>query len=302
MMTSAMILIAALTLDALLGEPKRWHPLVGFGYLATICEKKFYRDNRTAGVVALLVVVTPLVVVAGLLQLTALAPLYTAVLLYIAMGWRSLGQHCLPIAEALTAGRVDNARHQLSRIVSRDTQAIDESGIASATVESVLENGCDAIFGAVFWALIAGAPGVVLYRLVNTLDAMWGYKNARYQQFGWAAARLDDLLNFIPARLTALSYALAGKFSLALSCWAAQGKTWKSPNAGPVMAAGAGSLGVRLGGRARYHGLVQDRPTLGLSKAPTANDIHRSMHLINRAVIIWIAALFATATFINPPA
>jgi len=290
-MISAFSTLAALLLDALFGEVKRWHPLVGFGRWAKRVEGWLYRRTELAGVLALALTVLPFVLLATTVQNTVVAPYATAILLYFAVGWRSLGQHAEPIATALRAHNIEAARHHLSRIVSRDTADIDEAGISRATVESVLENGCDAIFGAIFWALLAGAPGVVLYRLVNTLDAMWGYKNTRYLKFGWAAARLDDALNFVPARLTALSYALAGNTARALHCWRLQGGHWKSPNAGPVMAAGAGALGVLLGGSARYHGTTQARPLLGEGPAPDATDITRSLRLVDRALLLWLLVI-----------
>lgn len=294
-----MILLTAITLDALLGEPKRWHPLVGFGRLATRVERLLYASHRLAGLLALLLVVSPFVLLAYWLQTYTHGPFATAVLLYIAIGWKSLVRHAQPIATSLMADNIDKARRKLSRIVSRDTDGIHEEGIARATVETVLENGCDAIFGAIFWALVAGAPGVVLYRLVNTLDAMWGYKNERYLHFGWAAARLDDLLNFIPARLTAVSYCLLGNAARGWRCWQQQGTGWKSPNAGPVMASGAGSLGLLLGGSAQYHGKQQFRPILGEGRAPGANDITRALHLVNRTVVLWVFSLLLPALILS---
>ncbi|MCB1778380.1 MAG: cobalamin biosynthesis protein, partial [Candidatus Competibacteraceae bacterium] len=168
----------------------------------------------------------------------------------------------------------------------------DEEQISRATVESVLENGCDAIFGALFWFVLAGAPGVVLYRLANTLDAMWGYRTSRYLHFGWAAARLDDALNWAPARLTALGYMAVGDHPrVAWRCWREQAPGWKSPNAGSVMAAGAGALGLALGGLARYDGAWQSRPVLGEGLVPCAKDIGRAVQLVRRALWLWLGII-----------
>ena len=146
-------------------------------------------------------------------------------------------------------------------------------------------------------SVVAGVPGVVLYRLSNTLDAMWGYRNERFERFGWAAAKIDDVLNYIPARLVALTYALLGKTRLALKCWRTQGPTWDSPNAGPVMAAGAGALGVELGGAAIYHGEVHQRPQLGEGPAADADSIDRGWQLVQRGVWLWLLILCAGAQF-----
>lgn len=291
-------ILLALVLDRLLGEPKRFHPLVGFGAIAANIEKRFNRSqkNRIAGVLAWLWAVLPWVAIAMIIQqLSRTGPfieiLVGGFMLYLAIGWQSLLQHGLAIAEPLEHGDINAARRAVGRIVSRDTSELDEKAIASAATESVLENGADAIFSAIFWFCLLGIPGVVLYRLSNTLDAMWGYKNDRFLYFGWAAARIDDLLNYVPARLTALSYALVGETRTSLRCWQAQAVTWKSPNAGPVMAAGAGAINVSLGGAAIYHGQLQQRPQLGPApgqgEPPSAKGIRAACSLVNRALLLW---------------
>jgi adenosylcobinamide-phosphate synthase len=192
------------------------------------------------------------------------------------------------VADALDADDLAQARQCVAHMVSRETAQMQATDVARATVESVLENGNDALFGAVFWFAVAGAPGVVLYRLANTLDAMWGYRTDRYLHFGWAAARLDDALNFVPARLTALSYALCGRFPVAFACWRAQAPAWASPNAGPVMAAGAGALGIELGGPAKYDGQWHLRPALGVGHGASADDIGAALKLVRNSLWLWL--------------
>jgi adenosylcobinamide-phosphate synthase len=289
-------MLAALLLDAWLGEPRRAHPLVAFGRLAVRIERRGWRDRRAAGLRAWALAVAPPVLAAWLLarMLGAASPwlgfAFDAGVLYLAVGLRSLGAHARPVAAALEAGELDAARAAVGRMVSRDTAALSERQVAAAATESVLENGNDAVFGALFWFAVLGAPGVVLYRLANTLDAMWGYRTPRYARFGWAAARLDDALNWLPARLAAFTYALCGRCGRALRCWRAQAPQWDSPNAGPVMAAGAGALGVELGGAAPYHGAWEERPALGEGAAPDAGAIRRALRLVRRGVALWLAA------------
>ena len=296
---SALLAGAALLLDALLGEPRRFHPLAGFGRLATWLESGLNADgrrHRLHGVAALVLLVMPCTALAWWLQQQpVVGALFSAFVLYAAIGLKSLHQHAQPVAAALARDDLDAARAGVSMMVSRDTTALDAEGVSRATVESVLENGNDAVFGALFWFLVAGAAGALGYRLVNTLDAMWGYKTPRYLQFGWAAARLDDVLNFVPARLTALSYALVGHTRPALACWRTQAPAWDSPNAGPVMAAGAGALGVRLGGAAVYHGRTEARAALGQGAAPLGGDIARALKLVRHGVLLWLAALAGVA-------
>lgn len=303
----ALAALAGVLLDRLLGEVPRWHPLVGFGRIANTIEHTMNREpaalvwSRIVGLLAWAIAVLPFVLVAAWLVAAAHATsawavvALDAVALYVAIGARSLHDHIAPIASALRAADLPRARALASRIVSRDLSEAADEPIARAAVESALENGSDAVFAPLFWLVVAGAPGVVLYRLANTLDAMWGYRNARFTGFGWAAASIDDVLNWIPARLTAVSYVLLGHTADALHCWRKQAPQWSSPNAGPVMAAGAGSLRVQLGGTARYEGVDEARPLLGTGKPASATDINRALALVSRTLWLWIGVLGAAA-------
>jgi adenosylcobinamide-phosphate synthase len=299
-MSIALLIALALAFDYLLGEPRRYHPLVGFGSLVDAIERRMNGPQATSmdGVFGWCMAVIPLVlltyVIDGWLQTSGfLYLLWSVGILYLAIGWHSLIEHAAAVITPLMRGDIDAARLAVARIVSRDTAALDEAGIARGAIESVLENGADAIFAALFWFALLGAPGVLAYRLINTLDAMWGYKNERYLHFGWMAARVDDLMNFIPAQLTALTYALLGSHrTQAFACWRAQGISWKSPNAGPVMAAGAGAINVSVGGTETYQGKVQHRSVLGPElddrTRPSAALLERSCQLVNRSLALWI--------------
>jgi len=286
-------------LDRLLGEPRRWHPLVGFGALASACERALNTGEwrRLRGLLACWLLLLPGVAIT-LLFLLAMPPglprsLIDAILLYLALGGCSLGEHARRVADDLAKGDLCAARRHVGWMVSRQTEELDSAGVASACIESTLENGNDAVFGALFWFALLGGAGAVLFRLANTLDAMWGYRNQRFSEFGCAAARIDDLLNLIPARLTALSYAICGRTRAALRCWREQAPHWKSPNAGPVMAAGAGSLGLALGGPAVYHGRLEERPRLGEGRPACGEDIARALTLVRRSLLLWLAVLLA---------
>lgn len=299
MLSTALSALAGLLLDRWLGEPRRWHPLVGFGRLADVSEHLWRcgapghpLGNRLRGLIAWTSAVVPFILLAYWLA----HPLLDALLLWFALGGRSLGDHARAIAAPLAMGDLPTARHAVGMIVSRDARQLDEAGVAKAAVESVLENGNDAVFGALFWFFLFGGAGALLFRLANTLDAMWGYKDARRIHFGWAAARLDDLLNYVPARLAALTYAVLGQTGQALACWRTQARAWSSPNAGPVMAAGAGALGVMLGGPAIYHGEVEQRPELGTGRTASAADIQRAVALVDKGQWLWLA-IFAGGSF-----
>lgn len=288
-----LLAVAAVALDWLLGEPRRFHALVGFGNLASRLEAKLNlhpskSQQRLWGVLGLFLLITPWLCLAYWLCQTRSTSVATRLLLlYFAIGHKSLHEHARAVSKALNKDDLAQAQLATSYMVSRDSAAIEP---ISATVESVLENGNDGVFGALFWFFIFGGTGALAFRLINTMDAMWGYKTPRYFYFGWAAARLDDVANYIPARLTALTYALLGNTRLALWCWKTQAPLWDSPNAGPVMSAGAGALNVKLGGAACYQGEWHQRPTLGAGEPPIANDIERSLTLVRHGVYSWLVA------------
>nr|WP_267869696.1 adenosylcobinamide-phosphate synthase CbiB [Massilia agrisoli] len=295
-------MVAAVAIDLLVGEARRWHPLVGFGNLASALEHRLNRGRvrKVRGILGWLLAVTPLVALSAWLAGAGGFAVHVA-LLYFSLGLRSLRDHNLPIARALGAGDIGGARRLTARIVSRDTSGLDEPALAKASIESLLENGNDAVFGTLFWFAVAGGPGALLFRLANTLDAMWGYRNARFGDFGWMAARFDDALNLPAARLTALSYVmLAGDRRRALRCWRKQAPAWPSPNAGPVMASGAGALGVELGGSATYDGVLEQRPVLGDGRTPTADDIVRAWRLVLGTTLLWLGfgTMFAMTNYL----
>ncbi|MEA3195502.1 MAG: adenosylcobinamide-phosphate synthase [Betaproteobacteria bacterium] len=283
-----LVMSAALLVDRLAGEPRVCHPLIGFGRLAMMIERRLRRGSckRALGILAVAALIVPLAILVWFLS-AHLGPAFDIAVLYLAIAPRSLEEHAFAVAHALRRADLDGARNAVGKIVSRDTGSMSTSDVARAAVESTLENGNDAAFGALFWFLVLGAPGAVAFRLANTLDAMWGYRNETYREFGWAAARLDDVLNLLPARLTALTYCIVGDTSAALRCWKAQAAAWYSPNAGPVMAAGAGALRVQLGGAASYGGQLKERPALGCGAPPDALDIARAVALVRRGIVVW---------------
>ena len=291
MLQVALLLVCGVLLDVMLGEARRWHPLIGFGNLAQAIERRLNQGGLhfMRGPGAWLLAVVPLSALAFLVCGHAGMAAH-ALLLYFSLGLRSLRDHNLPIAHALEHGELDSARLLTARIVSRDTTNAGEAELAKASTESLLENGNDAVFGTLFWFIVAGGAGALLFRLANTLDAMWGYRTSRYLQFGCAAARIDDALAFLPARLTALSYVLlASDRKTAWRCWRAQAPRWSSPNAGPVMASGAGALGIVLGGDASYDGVVEHRPQLGQGRPARGSDIVRAWKLVRATTILWLA-------------
>ncbi|ORA40111.1 cobalamin biosynthesis protein [Mycobacterium aquaticum] len=273
--------------DLLLGDPRRGHPVAGFGSVAARLERLTYADSRWAGLrhTGLLL--------GGLSLLGVLAGRrgrvwVTAAATFTALGGTSLNRVGGQMSDLLSTGDIDGARRLLPSLCGRDPAALDAAGIARATVESLAENTSDAQVAPMFWAAVGGVPGVLVYRGANTLDAMIGHRSPRYERFGWAAARFDDLLNYVPARLTGFLVAacapvVGGSAAAALRAWREDAARHPSPNAGVAEASFAGALGVRLGGPTQYAHRLEIRPTLGDGRIPEVADLDRAVRL-SRAV------------------
>jgi adenosylcobinamide-phosphate synthase len=295
-------MVGGVLLDAALGDPRRFHPTAGYGRLAGALEHRLYAPTRPAGAAyATIAVGVPVALATAATLATRRHPGLRAGLVaattWATLGGTTLRREATGIADTLDGGDLPAARSRLPHLCGRDPSTLDESELARATVESVAENSSDAEVAPLVWGAVAGLPGLVGYRAVNTLDAMVGHRSDRYRRFGTAAARLDDAANLAPARLTAALTVLAarplgGSWRGALRTWLRDGGRHPSPNSGRCEAAMAGALGVRLGGRNVYAGRVEVRPTLGDGRTVKPDDIHAAVR-ISRAV--GLAALVLTA-------
>jgi adenosylcobinamide-phosphate synthase len=283
--------------DLLLGDPRRAHPVAGFGATAAALERRVWRDTRAAGAGYALGLIAATTGLGAVLDRSTrrrpvLRALVTAAATWTVLGGTSLARTATDMERALADGDLPAARAVLPSLAGRDPSGLDEPELARATVESVAENTADAAVAPLFWGAVAGIPGLLGYRAVNTLDAMVGHRSPRYARFGWAAARIDDAANWVPARVTAAltvvcAPATGGSAAGAWRAWRQDGAAHPSPNAGRCEASLAGALGLRLGGRNVYGSRVEDRPALGDGRPPAAADIRRAVRL-SRAV--WCAA------------
>ncbi|WP_370588668.1 cobalamin biosynthesis protein [Pseudonocardia sp. C8] len=341
--------------DAVLGDPRRGHPVAGFGMLAAGLERRVYRDSRAAGAGYTVVLVGGAVlagagaehalagaarsrwawrggaggaaggagriraagrgtgrtraagggsgragaVTGGGRARVAAQVLLTAVTTWAVLGGTSLTREGAALAGALDAGDLAAARARIPSLCARDPELLDAAGLARAGVESLAENTSDAVVGPLVWGAVAGLPGLLGYRAVNTLDAMVGYRSVRHLRFGWASARLDDLVNLVPSRVAALvTVAVAplagGSPRAALRAWRRDAAGHPSPNAGPVEAAAAGALGLRLGGTTTYAHGVEERPVLGDGHPPGPADLHRAVRLSR--LVAGVSAALAVGT------
>ncbi|WP_033074892.1 adenosylcobinamide-phosphate synthase CbiB [Sphingopyxis sp. MWB1] len=308
------VALAAMALDAVFGWPaplyrRIGHPVGLFARWIHRCEARWNRasyGNGARRLFGLLTLLMMLIVVGGAgwgLQALAarflpapLGSLVVALLAWPALAQRSLFDHVRAVAAPLSAGESDKAREAVAAIVGRDTARLDESGIARAAIESLAESFCDGVVAPLFWLLVAGLPGIWIYKAVNTADSLIGHREPRWRAFGWASARLDDGLNFLPARAAALSLLVASL----RDGWRAGMQSWRvmrrdarrhaSPNAGWPEAAMAGALGVRLAGPIAYDGVKLAKPWIG-SEGRTARgeDIDRALRLYIRAcLLLWL--------------
>ena len=303
-------MLVAMAVDTLLGWPgvlfaRIGHPVTWLGGLIGALDERWnrprdkYEKRRLAGVVVALAVMA-LAAGAGLAVQRMMPSGWSGIVLLGVLAWpfvalRSLYDHVAAVRDPLHAGDIEAARRAVSNIVGRDPDALDESGIARAAIESLAENTSDGIVAPLFFGALFGLPGIIGYKAINTLDSMIGHRNERHEAFGWAAARIDDVANFIPARLTALIFAFAGdleSLSRAMSCMLRDSRRHRSPNAGWPEAAMAGSLGVRLCGPRFYDGKLAAEPWLnGMGRDPASDDISRALEIYIRAMLIVAAVL-----------
>ncbi|WP_176594544.1 adenosylcobinamide-phosphate synthase CbiB [Sphingobium sp. EM0848] len=303
------VALAALVLDAALGWPgwlhaRIGHPVGGFAWIIDAMERRWNRQERRdlarrwagVGLLAMLLCIGGGVGFAMDRTIRGIAGnwlwFWLALAAWPALAQRSLYAHVLPVMRALTAGDLGAARRTVGWIVGRDTEPLDEAGVARAGIESLAESFCDGVVAPLFWLLLLGLPGVWAYKAVNTADSLIGHKEAPFTDFGWASARFDDLLNWIPARLAGLLLCVAGGGG-----W---GVLWRdhrrhaSPNAGWPEAAMAGALAVRLAGPVRYDGMLHDKPWIGEGGEADARAMQAGLRIYMRAcLILWgLAALW----------
>jgi adenosylcobinamide-phosphate synthase len=277
---------AGWVLDAVAGEPPTpVHPVAWFGTAMAGLEARCYRDDRRVGAAMTVVGVGGAALVGGAMA-RLLGPFgATAVATGVSVAGRMLDREASRIVDAVEGGDLEEARRRLPALVGRDPSGLDEGEVLRAVVESVAENTVDAVVAPLLWGAVGGAPAVLAHRAANTLDAMVGHRSERYERFGWASARLDDVLNWAPARLAAVAVVAVAP-SRAGHVWAVvrrDAHRHPSPNGGVVEAAVAAAVGVRLGGANRYGPTVEDRGVLGVGELPTVADARRALSLCRRA-------------------
>jgi adenosylcobinamide-phosphate synthase len=292
------LLIGGFAADRLFGDPQRFHPVAGFGTVAGVLERRIWADDRRSGVAyagALVggTVVATSAACAAMRGRPLARALFEVAVLWSSLAGRSLERVAHAMGDTLASGDVAAARAIAPSLVGRDPSALDENELARATIESVAENTGDGVIAPLFWFAVGGAPAVAAYRAANTLDSIAGHRSERYFRFGWASARLDDLLNYLPARLGAAAVVAAAHRNAAgaLRAVLADGRNHPSPNAGLYEASFAGALGLTLGGVNRYGDVVERRPQLGTGAQPRTSDIGRAARLSAVTSLLFVGAL-----------
>lgn len=283
-----------LVADLAFGEPPiSPHPVASYGSVMTRLEERIWRDSRRRGAAF---AATGVALGVGVGALGGGSFVGTATATYLSAAGRGLADAAREVRRAITADDLERARAGLRSLVGRDPAELDEPEIVRAVIESVAENTIDAIVAPALWSALAGAPGALGYRAINTLDAMVGYHNERFERFGWAAARLDDGANYLPARVGALAV-MACRPRRAAAVWRAvrqDAPGHPSPNAGVAEASFAAALNLRLGGTNHYGARVEHRPVLGSGRSPQAGDIDRAVRL-SRDVTLTLLGAFTIA-------
>lgn len=316
-MTGAAIMLIGLLIEALVGWPKALfravgHPVTWMGQIIRLFDEWLNMDEaedrprRMAGLVAALAVIAfsaeLAAVIVWLLPDGWVGLVVTAILAWPFIAMRSLADHVAAVARPLAAGDLSGARAAVAMIVGRDPEQLDEAGVARAALESLAENTSDGVVAPLFWGAIFGLPGIVGYKAINTLDSMIGHRTPRHEAFGWAAARIDDIANLIPARLTGLLFvAVSGRFGSSLAVMRRDAGRHRSPNAGWPEAAMAASLGVRLSGPRVYHDRIADEPWInGEAPDPGAEALAQGLKLYRNAMlaVAVILALLAVPALI----
>ena len=302
----------AMAMDALVGWPaglfaRIGHPVSWLGAVIDVLDARYNRDGdapalrRMAGIAAASMVIALAAGLGWALQ-TEFSTGWSRVVIVGILSWplvalRSLHDHVAAVARSLRAGDIAAARVAVAQIVGRDPARLDEAGIARAAIESLAENTCDGVFAPVFWGALFGLPGIIGYKAINTLDSMIGHRTERHEAFGWASARVDDLANIVPARLTGLLFVLiAPRRFDAMACTMRDARRHRSINAGWPEAAMAGALGVRLSGPRLYHGRIADEPWLNeTARDPSAADVVQALAIFTRAMILLVGCLVMLA-------
>ena len=294
MTTLLVIILLTLVLDRFLPERGGFRLWEWYGDWADSIEQRFNGGLRVQGISAVALAIVPILIATGVAAFVlgqiagVLAFLFSVAVLYLCVNLFQIGSVAQSVAAALDGGDVGAAAQRLRQLTGKDTVETTNAGVAHATVEAVLKQANSIVIAPIFWFLVLGPAGALMQRMACVLDRLWGHRTAQFAEFGWAAARLDDLLNWVPARITALSYAVMGSFEDALHCWRREAKMWSDINSGPILASGLGALHLDTGdtgGKKDVYG----NTALDPANLPDAGDIRRAMALVWRVMLFWLA-------------